>query len=417
MASEPVATAERHATWKELFFDLVVVAGIGQLAHLLHEDTGPGALGLYAVLFLAFWISWAGFAVYGNVAGDDTRTGVLIAAMLGLAVMAASVAGVQESRASAFVVAYVALRWFSGAVIARGKVLLDWPLAQYGIGAVPWLVSLWVDAPLTYWLWVLGIALDLVVLLLASAARTMQGAEERLDRGRGGRRGSQPFVLQGTHADEEHLAERLGLFVIIVLGEGLILIIDAAADSEVWIREPGLVALGAFALLASVWTAGLLHGTAGIPQLRPHTVAPRIVMLLHALLTGALAALAASLGVAVEHAHEPLPAAYRALLCGSVAAYCAVGVVTALLVGERGRWILVRGLPGVLVPVALIVVGPDLSVGALVWLLVAVVVWLALERPADGRPRLTAPRPAGRTPRSGRGRGTRSAPRPGPPGT
>ena len=403
MASEPVATVERHASWKELFFDLVVVAGVGQLAHLLHEDTGPRTLGLYAVIYLAFWISWAGFAVYGNVAGDDARTGVLIAAMLGLVVMAASVPGIHESRSTAFVVAYVALRWFSGAVIARGKVLLDWPLAQYGLGAVPWLVSLWVDAPLKYWLWVVGIAIDLVVLLLASAARTMQNAEERLERGQHGRRGGEPFVLQGTHADEEHLAERLGLFVIIVLGEGLIQIIDAAADSETWNQDPALVALGAFALLASVWTAGLLHGTAGIPQLRPHTVAPRIVMLLHALLTGALAALAAALGVAVEHAHEPLPDEYRVLLCGAVAAYCAIGVVTALLVGKDRRWILARGVPSVLVPVALIFLWPDLSVGVLVWLLVAVVVWLVLEKPADGRPRrerLRGPRPGGRRPRS-----------------
>ncbi|MDX3502019.1 hypothetical protein PV749_15060 [Streptomyces sp. ID03-2B] len=30
------APAERHAGWNELFFDLVVVAGAGQLAHLLH---------------------------------------------------------------------------------------------------------------------------------------------------------------------------------------------------------------------------------------------------------------------------------------------------------------------------------------------------------------------------------------------
>ncbi|MFJ7721318.1 low temperature requirement protein A, partial [Rhodococcus erythropolis] len=30
------AVLERHASWIELFFDLVVVAGIGQLAHLLH---------------------------------------------------------------------------------------------------------------------------------------------------------------------------------------------------------------------------------------------------------------------------------------------------------------------------------------------------------------------------------------------
>jgi low temperature requirement protein LtrA len=391
MASEPVATVERHATWKELFFDLVVVAGIGQLAHLLHEDTEPTTLGLYAVLYLAFWISWAGFAVYGNVAGDDAKTRVLITAMLGLCVMAASVPGIHGSRASAFVIAYVALRWYAGAVVSRGKVLLDWPLAQYGLGALPWLVSLWVDAPLRYWLWGAGIVIDLGVLILTSGERALQEAEERLERVKTSRRRGGPaaglLTIEGKHAEEEHLWERLGLFVIIVLGEGLIQIIDAAADSADWDRATAVVALGAFALLASVWTAGLLHGTAGIPQLRPHAVAPRIVMLLHALLTGALAALAAALGVAVEHTHEALPMEYRALLCGAVAAYCALGLVTAALVGKGRRWILARGVPSVVIPVVLLFVWPDLHVGLLVWLLVAVVVWLVLEKPADGRPR------------------------------
>src|SRR4051812_19456744 len=225
MTAEPVATAERHATWKELFFDLVVVAGIGQLAHLLHEDTEPTTLGLYAVLYLAFWISWAGFAVYGNIAGDDARTRVLITAMLGLAVMAASVPGIHGSRAAAFVIAYVALRWYAGAVVQRGRVLLDWPLAQYGLGALPWLVSLWVDAPLRYWLWAAGLVIDMVLLLVASGERALQEAEERLERVKSSRRRGGPaaglMTIEGKHAEQEHLAERLGLFVIIVLGEGL----------------------------------------------------------------------------------------------------------------------------------------------------------------------------------------------------
>ena len=36
---------------------------------------------------------------------------------------------------------------------------------------------------------------------------------------------------------------------------------------------------------------------------------------------------------------------------------------------------------------SLLFVWPDLHVGLLVWILVAVVVWLVLEKPADGRRR------------------------------
>ncbi|WP_267880696.1 MULTISPECIES: low temperature requirement protein A [unclassified Streptomyces] len=155
------APAERHAGWNELFFDLVVVAGAGQLAHLLHDGPDPADLALYAVLYLAFWTTWAGFAVYGDIAASETRVRTLLVAMFGMAVMAASVHTVQTGHATAFVIAYVALRWQAGRIWQRGSIVVDWPLAQFGSGAVPWLVSLFVDAPLRYWLWALGIALDI----------------------------------------------------------------------------------------------------------------------------------------------------------------------------------------------------------------------------------------------------------------
>ena len=386
----PTAEIERHATWKELFFDLVVVAGIAQLAHLVREDPGSHGIALYAVLFLAFWITWAGFAVYGDIAGDDARTPVLLVAMVGLAVMAASVPEIRGQHATAFIVSYVALRWFAGGIWQRGKVVLDWPLAQQGFGAVPWIISLWVDTPGRYWLWAAGIAIDLVTLFTRSAERTMQGAQERFERVRDARRGRVPasdLVLEAARTDDAHLAERLGLFVIIVLGEGVIQIIDAVAGLPTWLPSTAVTALGAFAVLALVWAVGLQYGVAGIPNLRPAAVAPRLVLLLHAALTGTLAALAASLGVAVEHHGEALPAQTRVLMCAAVAVYCTIGVVTALLVGTTVRWIVGWGLPSVVVPALLAVLGANLRSGLLVWLLAAVLFWLVLHSPGRPTPR------------------------------
>jgi low temperature requirement protein LtrA len=59
---------ERHASWAELFFDLVAVAGVAALAHVLGSELDAAALGLYALLFLALWLSWTTFMLYGNVA-------------------------------------------------------------------------------------------------------------------------------------------------------------------------------------------------------------------------------------------------------------------------------------------------------------------------------------------------------------
>jgi low temperature requirement protein LtrA len=64
---------ERHASWNELFFDLVLVAGGLQLSHLLHERPTAADLGLYVLLHLAFWIAWVCFTVYGNVSRGVAR--------------------------------------------------------------------------------------------------------------------------------------------------------------------------------------------------------------------------------------------------------------------------------------------------------------------------------------------------------
>jgi hypothetical protein len=220
MAEEDQGTPERHASWIELFFDLVVVAGVAQLAHLLSHGPSLGDVGLYLLVFLAFWISWASFTVYGNVEGDRVRIPAMLLAMLGLAVMVAAVPGIRDQHTTAFVVAYVGLRWLAGAIYQRGQVVVDWPLAQYGGGAVPWLVSVFVSDSARYWLWTAGILIDLLAMMAFSGDNVPREAQRRLDRvlARRRLRRDQPMpILRAAHTESGHLSERMGLFVIIVL--------------------------------------------------------------------------------------------------------------------------------------------------------------------------------------------------------
>src|SRR4249919_1964387 len=115
--SQPETEGERHASWAELFFDLVAVAAVGALAHVLAGRLDWQALGLYTVLFLAVWLAWTTFMLYGNVAGSRTHVLRLMIGMFGLGVMAASVPGLADSvlegrpggrAVTAFTIAYVA---------------------------------------------------------------------------------------------------------------------------------------------------------------------------------------------------------------------------------------------------------------------------------------------------------------------
>ena len=65
---------ERHASWPELFFDLVAVAGVSIVAHQLEDTLSWHHIGVLALAFTAFWILWASVTTYGNLlamGGDD----------------------------------------------------------------------------------------------------------------------------------------------------------------------------------------------------------------------------------------------------------------------------------------------------------------------------------------------------------
>jgi low temperature requirement protein LtrA len=55
-------TSERHATWYELFFDLVFAAAVIELATALADDPTSAVFGRFAGLFVAISWAWTGFA-------------------------------------------------------------------------------------------------------------------------------------------------------------------------------------------------------------------------------------------------------------------------------------------------------------------------------------------------------------------
>ena len=408
---------ERHASWAELFFDLVAVAAVASLAHLLATELDWTSLGLYAVLFLATWLAWTTFMLYGNVAGTRTHVLRLLIGMFGLGVMAASVPGVTHSlleggdgsaAVRAFTIAYVVTRVYGAQSWRRGEVLLDFPVAQHTVGVLPWVVSLWTHPPVTVALWALGVAVDLWLVLVVSGTDMLERYENRVsavvDREeraqrrapRGGRAGGRPrgpdavrqaFQVVPVMTDPAHLAERLGLFVIIVLGEGVVQVVDAASQAA---PETGLflAGLASFVLLAGMFGLSVQYGFAGVPHLRAGAVPARLGLALHCVVTGVIATVSVGLASVVEHGNEPLDTGPRWLLCGAVAAYFLIGQLVAIRVGggagaARTLWI----SSGVVVPVLLGLLGAPLPATLVTGLVAAVVVsQVAVEARAERRP-------------------------------
>jgi low temperature requirement protein LtrA len=400
-----VATEERHATWLELFFDLVVVAAVAQLAHLLHDGPGVREVFLFVVLYYAMWSVWTSFTLYANVSGTLTRQRAMLTAMFGIAVMAASVPQVADGRPTIFIAAYIICRLFAAGSWKRtSRVMTEWPGVQQAAGVVPWIASLGAEPPTRYWLWSAGIVLDVVLSMVRSRDPERLLAQEqkerdheqrnRVERGRLGRllRGAaaprpvEPVVLEAARPDRPHLGERLGLFVIIVLGEAVAQLVNAAADVEQWDRGLWLVLLGGFGLLVAIWWLTLRYGTSAAPTYGVRVFALRLTMPAHYLTTGSIVVLAAGLGALAGHENGHVPETTRWVLCGGAALY----FLTATVFGARGgatrRWIFGWGLPAVLAPVLLGAFGGPLPAWALAAVLLAVALWHILYRRVEPAP-------------------------------
>ena len=383
-----VTHAPGRVEWLELFFDLVVVAAVAVLSATLREDATYRELGLFLVSYGAVWFAWVSVVMYADVAGELTRVRTVIVSMFLLAVMAAAAPGHFEARANAFAAAFVLVRVFAARDSLRtGRLMTAWPLLQVGGFTLPWLVSLAVPVPWKYWLWALGLALDLLTVLTrgdrltddrrAQLERRMsQAADSHRRRGDGGR----PAELVGlteVDVDREHLEERLGLFVIIVLGESVAALVLTAAQTS-WTRDFVGTSIAGFLLLVLLWLLTFSYGFASAPGVRPGSMPPRFGLPLHLASTLGILLIGVGLGESVA-VLEPLHGLMLWVIVGGVALHSTASLVAGLLGHAARFWVWSCALPAVAFPLALGVIGSAWTIGQgpqlLVWLLALPVLW------------------------------------------
>lgn len=298
---------ERRATWLELFYDLVFVVAVSQLAHNLHDHVSlSGVLGFVA-LFIPVWWSWIGSTFYANRFDSDDvghrlLTGLQMLAIAALAVnvhhgLSASSAGFALSYAlgrALLVVEYIR----AGRHIAKARPLTNRYATGFAIAASFWLISIFVPMPWRFVFWTLGLFVDFATPLTA-----------------------RKLMLElPPHAS--HLPERFGLFTMIVLGEAIIAVVDGVSEQK-WDILTVISAIFGLTIAFSLWWV-YFDNLGGTPIQRARTegraVIANIWLYTHLPLVMGIAAT----GVAVELVllSKPmlaLPDAIRWLLCGSVA--------------------------------------------------------------------------------------------------
>src|SRR3954454_20814842 len=122
------AEAERRATWLELFFDLVFVVAIAELAGILHDHPDWNGFGRFALLSVpVIWV-WMNFIFYADQFDTDDvpyRLAVF-AGMLASAALAVSLPAAE----SGFVLAYFAVKSMMVALYYSARRHADTRLAR-----------------------------------------------------------------------------------------------------------------------------------------------------------------------------------------------------------------------------------------------------------------------------------------------
>ena len=234
-----------RVTYAELFFDLVFVFAITQISHTLLAHFTPLGVLQTTLLFLAVWWVWV-FTSWITNWLDPEKTPVrilLFALMLGGLVISTSIPQAFESRGLWFAMAYASMQ--------VGKTVFLWvstppsqPAARMNairitawlsLSAVFWIAGGLAEGPSRLLLWAVALGIE-----YCSAAAGFWipkfGASQVAD-----------WQVEGGH-----MAERFGLFIILALGESVV--VTGATFSKLnWTIETASAFASSFVGTVVMW--------------------------------------------------------------------------------------------------------------------------------------------------------------------
>jgi low temperature requirement protein LtrA len=228
----------------ELFFDLVYVFAITQLSHQILGDLSVAGVARAAFLLLIVWWAWiytTWMANWFDPASPPVRV-VLTGVMLGSLLMAAALPEAFGERALLFAASYVGLQVGRNAAAAwllhrrhrlRGvfERLVVWSAAS----GVLWLAGATLDGDQRLVLWIPALALELAA---PAAGYWLPGR---------GRAATTDYDIEGGH-----FAERCQLFILIALGESIV-VTGATASAAGLTSTVVLCLVVAFVETAALW--------------------------------------------------------------------------------------------------------------------------------------------------------------------
>lgn len=236
---------EQRATTLELFYDLVFVFAITQVSHLLLGHLTWEGVGQSALVLLVVWWAW-NYTTWVTNELDPESIAVrllLIAVMLASLLMAVAIPEAFGDRALLFAGSYVAIQvgrhlFLTFVAAGRGSNereraarILIWFVAA----GLFWIAGALADGSTRTLLWLIALAIDYGAPLVTYWVP-----------------GVRRVTSEAWQVETSHFAERFQLFIIIALGETIVL--TGATTSGLDLTAERLVAFGvAFLTTAAMW--------------------------------------------------------------------------------------------------------------------------------------------------------------------
>ena len=358
----------QRATSLELFYDLVFVFAITQVSHLLLAHLTWEGAGQAALVLLVVWWSW-NYTTWATNELDPDATLVrllLIALMLASLLMAIAIPEAFGERGLLFAVAYVVIQigrhtFLTFAAAAPGTVeraraasILVWFLAA----GVLWIAGGIAEGPARTVLWLVALALDYAGPLVTFRVP-----------------GRPRLAPEAWEIGTEHFSERFQLFIIIALGETIV--ITGATTSELELTSATVAAFAiAFLTTAALWWL-YFNLVAAISERRLAQAEARVLLArdaytyLHVVLVAGILLNAVGDELVIAHPTEELSGAELAATVGGPALYLLAHVLLRL---RMSGTLATRRLLGAAACVVIGLVGSALSALVVATLLLAVLV-------------------------------------------
>lgn len=229
---------ERHATWLEIFFDLIFAVIVVQLSTTLlkHLDFW-GTLKCSALLIPIIW-TWASYTVFA--ARFDNNDGLhwfmTFIIMFAAAIMAIQIPFALEQGANGFAIGFLIAQTSLLLLYSRTaydsltpKKLTLLYLTGFSLGGIFWIISLFFIPPIKFILWILGM---LVYLSIPWIGRKR--------------------ILSQAPLDTVYIPERFGAFTVIILGQTIAAVVFGLESTQ-WQFSSLIISILAFILAALIW--------------------------------------------------------------------------------------------------------------------------------------------------------------------